>query len=72
MHATHQVRPEKEETQHDETVGGHPSKKQSCIQIRKIERIIKSGKLNVEHNKAGLKKKLAKGKKINNKSFFKY
>lgn len=51
MHVSHQVRLEKEETQHDETAGGHPSKNQSCIQMRKTERIIKSGMLNVEHNK---------------------
>lgn len=52
MYATHQVRLEKKETQHYETAGRHPSKNQSCIQMRKIERIIKSGKLNVEHSKA--------------------
>lgn len=62
MHATHQVRLEKE-TQHDKTAGRCPSKNRSSIQMRKIERITKSGELNVEHNKAVLKKTLAEDKK---------
>lgn len=43
-------------------------KKKNCIQMRKIERIINSDRLNVEHNKESLKQ-LVKGTKMNNKSF---
>lgn len=39
--------------------------------MRKIERIINSGRLNVEHNKAGYNQP-AKRTKMNNKSFSTY